>query len=368
MDLFIRYKSISVYKSAAERIYPLAALLSCKSELAAAELCADVFRAVAESGSDTTGEWICKLLYVDDNVFSRTVARGERISDRLKAQVSAELDTFKKLSLIKPDGFLTEENKSYFPRFGFGGMSATYERLLAFYLENGYGASASGSSFLFRDGALRAQNDDGAALSDLKSYAEEKAELVRNTQNFIAGRPSFHALLYGDRGTGKTATVRAIAREYRDKLKIAELAAADIPHIPELIQSLKGLLQKYILFIDGLENMRECDAVVLERALDAPVGNVLIYCTADATGDAEKKPTEYGLFDRFGLVVTYVTPEKDGFCDILKQIIRSRGIKWHDEYAAVAELAALKNGGRTPRAARQIADLIESNYAERLGV
>lgn len=368
MELYLRYKAISIYKTAADKLYPLAALLTCNDESDAAERSAAVFRAVAECG-DSTGEWICKLLYADDNVFSRTVARGERISDRLKAQVCAELDTFKQLSLIKPDGFITPENKSYFPKFCYGGMSATYERLLSYYMQNGCGAAAAGRAFYYSGGMLYPAND-GVSLSDLKSYAEEKAELVRNTQNFIAGRPCFHALLFGDRGTGKTATVRAIANEYRDKLKLIELSASDIPHVPEIVKSLAGLLQKYILFIDGLECNRGAVAV-LERVLDAPITNVIVYCTADsapADKRGENSGAEYGLFDRFGLVVTYVTPEKDGFCDILKQIIRSRGIKWHDEFAAVAELAALKKGGRTPRAARQIADLIESNYAERRGV
>ena len=74
----------------------------------------------------------------------------------------------------------------------------------------------------------------------------------------------------------------------------------------------------------------------------------------------DERQAELALFDRFGLVITYVNPDKGEFIDILKQILRSRGIKWHDEYAQIAELAALKKGGRSPRAAKQIADLIET--------
>ncbi len=80
---------------------------------------------------------------------------------------------------------------------------------------------------------------------------------------------------------------------------------------------------------------------------------------------ADEVQAELALFDRFGLVVTYINPDKAEFVDILRQILRSRGIKWRDEYAQIAELAALKKGGRSPRAAKQIADLIESTYAER---
>ena len=78
----------------------------------------------------------------------------------------------------------------------------------------------------------------------------------------------------------------------------------------------------------------------------------------------DETQAELALFDRFGLVVTYINPDKAEFIDIFKQILTSRGVKWREEYASVAELAALKKGGRSPRAAKQIADLIESTYAE----
>lgn len=373
-DLLLRYKAISIFKTAAEKLSPLAALLSCDGD-EAAEKCADIFRSVAESGCDTTGEWIATLLYADDNVFSRAVAHGERIPERLKNQVRTELATFKRLSLIKSEIYMTESNKDYFPRFGSGGMSVAYERLLAHYLTNGYGATACGNAFVYENGAFKPVDYGGVRLSDLKNYAEEKAEIVRNTENFIASLPAFHTLLYGDCGTGKTATVRAVANEYANKLKIVQISGANVAELPALRARLSGLLQKYILFVDDLSLDGDAERrAAVESMLDMPCDNMLLYVTSDSSSDktAEKataaSAADPSLFDRFGLVVTYVTPDKNGFCDILKQILRSRGIKWHDEYTAVAELAALKKGGRSPRAAKQIADLIESAYAEKRSV
>lgn len=383
-DMWLRYKSISVFAKTARAVAPLAELSVCSDAARRAELASEVFRAVAECGCDSTGEWMRTLMLTDDNVFSRAAASGERISDRIKAQVRAELLTFKQLSLIRPDDFASEDTVAFFPKFGFGGFSVAYDRLVAFYAANGCGKLASGNAFVCRDGTMLSAGNNDARLSDLKDYEEEKAEIVRNTENFIAGLPAFHTLLYGDRGTGKSTTVRAIAHEYRDKLKVIEIARGELKRLPALQSELTGLKQKFILFIDDLsfdENDGDADGfkTALEGSLDAPTRNTLLYCTSnrrhlyketDKTGMRHKSDevqAELALFDRFGLVITYINPDRERFVDILKQILRSRGIKWRDEYSAVAELAALKKGGRTPRAAKQIADLIESTYAENRG-
>jgi len=379
-ELFARYKAISVFSSVSDAIAPLAELCICKDLLHRIELCSKVFSAVAAVGADTTGEWIKSLILRDDNFFSRSAARGERISDRVKAQVKTELLTFKQLSLVKPTESATDACNEFLPKFGFGGFSLGYEGLLSFYALNGCGRLAVGSSFTYKDGTIAPADTDDVTLSDIKNYAEEKSEIVRNTENFINGLPAFHALLYGDRGTGKSTTVRAIAHDYADKLKVIELSRGDIGRLPELKTELSGLKQKFILFIDDLtfdENDPEVDGfkTALEGSLDAPAVNTLLYCTsnrrhlykeserADGKRRNDDVQAELALFDRFGLVITYINPDKEQFVDILKQILRSRSVKWHDEYAAIAELAAIKKGGRSPRAAKQIADLIESNYA-----
>ncbi|MCH5164916.1 MAG: DUF815 domain-containing protein [Clostridiales bacterium] len=383
-ELYLRYKSIALFDKTAAAIAPLAELCVCTDPVRKIELSARVLREVSERGCDTTGEWIRSLIYIDDNVFSRTAARAERIPERLKAQVKTELLTFKQLSLIKPDDYVTDSTAQFFPRFGFGGFSVSYDRLLAFYAASGYGRLACGNTFIYRDGEITRTETDGVRLFDLKDYEEEKAEIVRNTENFINGLPAFHTLLYGDRGTGKSTTVRALAQEYKDALKIIEVAHGDIGRLPSLKAELSGLKQKFILFIDDLvfeENETKADEfkTALEGSLDSVTGNTLIYCTSnrrhlfketdktDYRHRNDEIQAELALFDRFGLVVTYVNPDKEKFVEILKQILRSRGIKWRNEYAAIAEISALKKGGRSPRAAKQIADIIESTYAEKRG-
>ncbi len=380
-ELYLRYKAISVFYKTAAETEPLVSLCEAADDVSRVEHAACVFRRVAESGCGSTGEWIQKLLERDDNVFSRAAAHGEKISAALRARVDCELLTFKQLSLIGPEKFVSDATFGFFPMFGYGGMYTNYDRLLRFYARNGCGFVAGGNAFTYRDGKLKLAECEPVSLSDLKNYAEEKAEIVRNTENFIKGLPAFHTLLYGDRGTGKSTTVKAIAHDYRDRLKIIELNKSELSALPRLFGELSGLKQRYLVFVDDLsfdEDEQSADAFksALEGSLDgASSGNTLVYCTSNRRhlyrerGERSEKgerrtnderQAELALFDRFGLVITYVNPDKGEFIDILKQILRSRGIKWHDEYAQIAELAALKKGGRSPRAAKQIADLIET--------
>lgn len=375
-ELFLRYRAIAIYRDTARAVMPLAQLSAAASVSERVELCAAVFSAVADAGCDSTGEWIEKLVLSDDNALSRAAARGERITPRLKAQAEKELLTLKQLSLIRPDDPPCKDAEAFLPKFGYGGANLSYDKIVKHYLSGGAGVFACGSTFYF-DGAIAPTALMPSRLSDLKNYAEEKAEIVKNTENFIKGAPAFHALLYGDRGTGKSTTVRALAYEYRDKLKVIEVDKNSLAELPRLFSMLDGLKQKFILFIDDL-SFDEDDVRVdgFKAALEGSLtlGNALLYCTSNRrhliketdkqTRRNDDVQAELALFDRFGLVVTYINPDRDEFLDIFKQIVRSRGIKWRDEYASIAELAALKKGGRSPRAAKQIADLIESNYNE----
>ncbi|MDE6201213.1 MAG: ATP-binding protein [Clostridiales bacterium] len=368
--LYLQYKSVAMYSAVANAARPLAELITAPDRLHRISSAAEVFRAVADSGCDSTGEWIAGLVLADDNPFSRAAARGERISPKVKAQVRNELLTFKQLSLIKPSEFEGDAS-GFFPQFGFGGFSVTYDGLVQSYANSGCGILSGADSFVYRDGMFKTAAIRGERLSDLKGYIEEKYEIEKNTKSFVDGLPAFHTLLYGERGMGKSATVRAVAGEFCGRLKLIEIA--DIAELPELVKRIRGLKQKFIIFADAVDlGAWEANRAATDRVLDAAPDNFLVYCTIDRArdgGDGYGGQTygkaELALFDRFGLVVTYLSPDSDGFVDILKQILRSRAIKWRDEYGSVAELAARKKGGRSPRAAKQIADLIECTYAQK---
>lgn len=356
-DIVLRYKSIALFKAAAEAVAPLVELAVSERTETKIELCARVFRAVADSECASTGEWLEKLILRDENPFGRAAARGERIAEHIKAQAVSELSTFKRLSLVKPSGAV-----DCVPKFVYGGFTLDYDGLVDFFGNHGCGALACGNMFKATCDGLRRFSVD-YRLSDLAGYAEEHAELLRNTENFIGGLPAFHTLLCGDRGTGKTSAVRALGQEF-PSLKIIEVDGVEL--LPKLIPKLSGYKQKHILFVDGLPRDMPREAqIILERALDDAGPNILVYCTADGsqTRSADGGRGE-SVFDRFGLVVTFVTPDRDGFAEVLEAILRRRGMRWRDEYASIAELAALKCGSRSPRTAKQIADIIETTYSE----
>ena len=243
----------------------------------------------------------------------------------------------------------------------------------------------SAAAFIW-DGAdrelLPMRATDPVRLSDLKKYEEEKLVVVNNTRAFLRGLPAQNVLLYGDRGTGKSSTVHALVNEFRgDGLRLIEVKKKDIITLPRLVNAiaLAGDNIKFIIFIDdltfveGQDNYGELKAVLEGSALH--LGNVLIYATtnrrhlikenaSDRMNDmheSDLRQEQMSLSDRFGIVVTYINPDKKEFFEILKAVLADRGIELPDDMLALeAERFCLEKGGRSPRGAQQLAGIIEA--------
>ena len=254
--------------------------------------------------------------------------------------------------------------------------------------DGGSGASPSeffdGASAFIWDGEEREllpmRSTDPVRLTDLKRYEDEKAVVVKNTLAFLNGLPAQNVLLYGDRGTGKSSTVHAVLNEYAPRgLRLIEVKKKDIITLPRLMNAISdGGDKKFIIFIDdltfveGQDNYGELKAVLEGSALH--LGNLLIYATTnrrhliketaeDRKNDmheSDLRQEQMSLSDRFGIVVTYLDPDKREFIDILRSILSDRGITLPDgELELRAERFCLEKGGRSPRGARQLADIIE---------
>lgn len=226
---------------------------------------------------------------------------------------------------------------------------------------------------------LPMRSTDPVRLSDLKKYEEEKQIVVNNTLAFLEGLPAQNVLLYGDRGTGKSSTVHAIINEYADRgLRLIEVKKKDIITLPRLMNAIADSgNKKFILFIDdltfveGQDNYGELKAVLEGSALH--LGNLIIYATtnrrhliketaADRHNDMHEndlRQEQMSLSDRFGIIVTYINPDKKEFFEILKEVLADRGITIpDDELSLRAERFCLEKGGRSPRGVRQLADII----------
>jgi predicted AAA+ superfamily ATPase len=199
------------------------------------------------------------------------------------------------------------------------------------------------------------RNPDPIRLGDLYGYEDQRSVVVANTLRFVDGKPANNLLLYGDRGTGKSATVKAVCNEYANRgLRLLELRKSDLDQFPLILEVLAPRACRFIIFIDDLsfetadDSFRELKAF-LEGGVEAKPPNVAIYATSNRRhlvreGSAERPigagipgtgvearsfdtvQEQLSLADRFGLTVIYNTPSQEEYLRIAECIARQRGL------------------------------------------
>ncbi len=234
---------------------------------------------------------------------------------------------------------------------------------------------------------------DPVRWEQLAEYEAERAAVAANTERFLAGLPASNVLLYGERGTGKSATVKALLWRYAEQgLRMVEVERRQLAAIPEILAYLTGRGGKFILFADDL-SFDEGDSsykdlkAVLEGSLAARPANVLVYATtnrrhlvtekfgdrsAGAAGDDSEVrrfdtlQEKLSVSDRFGLTIIFPSPDQEAYLRIVAHLAAQAGIA-----IAPAELRdkalrwALWRNGQTPRSARQFIDDLLASLAER---
>ncbi|MGI6180476.1 MAG: ATP-binding protein [Agathobaculum sp.] len=249
--------------------------------------------------------------------------------------------------------------------------------LAGYYRAEGYGFFAQSSAFAMQDDGTTVPvlHPDGVRLHDLPGYARQKEQILRNTRAFLAGRDANNILLYGDKGTGKSSTVKAVVNEYADRgLKIIEMSPRHITCFPHLFAETLRSPFHFIVFLDDLSFSREDDnfaalKAFIEGGLAGKPENLVIYATsnrrhliresmADRQGDdvrvRDTLETVTSLSDRFGLEITFSVPDKDEYLYIVEQLAAESGIDLpRDQLHLLAERFALRRNGRSPRTARQ---------------
>ena len=211
---------------------------------------------------------------------------------------------------------------------------------------------------------------------------QQRQQVLDNTRLLVAGRPSNNVLLFGDGGTGKSATVKSMLYlEGMEDLRLIEIQKENLVGMPRLIRSLAGRRQKFILFIDDLAFDQDDQTysslkTILEGGLEKRPVNVAIYATSnrrhliketltDRTGDdiheADTRQELMSLSARFGLTVTFQRPEKARFAAILEELAKQHHIQMPmEELLVKAEAFAIRAGGRSPRVAKQFIEQCES--------
>ncbi|NLG68642.1 MAG: ATP-binding protein [Firmicutes bacterium] len=186
---------------------------------------------------------------------------------------------------------------------------------------------------------------DPVRLEHLVGYEREREQVVRNTHRFVAGAPAHHLLLYGPRGTGKSATVKALAAAFADRgLRLVELRPADLDRLPHLLETLRPYRQRFVVFIDDV-SFGEADAAfkelkaTLEGSARACPPNVRVYATSNrrhlvreqALQDGAARPQDelnetLSLADRFGVTVFFPPCDQALYLRIVEGVARQAGV------------------------------------------
>ena len=224
----------------------------------------------------------------------------------------------------------------------------------------------------------------GMRLTDLKEIDDQKEKILRNTVQFVSGRPANNVLLTGSRGTGKSSLIKACLNEYSAQgLRLIEVDKADLTDLPEIVDVVSGLSERFIVFCDDLsfeegEPGYKALKSILDGSIAAATPNVLIYATSNRrhllpeymaenltythTEDGEVHPGEVveekiSLSERFGLWVSFYPFTQDEYLTIVAQWLSSFGVDGQAiEASRPASLVwALERGSRSGRVAYQFA-------------
>ena len=233
-------------------------------------------------------------------------------------------------------------------------------------------------------------------IDDLLGVERAVARLVRNTEQFLLGLPSHHVLLHGERGTGKSSAVRGLLTRYGDRgLRLVEVHRDDLMRLPEVLDALRGLPCRILLFADDLSfgegegGYRELKAA-LEGSLAAPPENVRIVATSnrrhllperrsdnaaarlDEDGElhlGEALEEKLALSDRFGLMLGFYGFDQPTYLRIVERYARKAGVEIpREQLHAEALRFALNRSSRSGRVAHQFVDDLAGRIAlERAG-
>ncbi len=228
------------------------------------------------------------------------------------------------------------------------------------------------------------KNRDLITFDQLHGYDREQEMVIENTRQFLADLPANNVLLYGSRGTGKSSTVKALLNQFGPEgLRLVEITKLDLDSLPQLLEKLQSRGLRFIIFIDDL-SFGEQDVqyaalkAVLEGGVGAAPSNVLIYATSNRrhflperfsdrpgleneevrTGDTLQE--KLSLADRFGMTVTFLSPDQKGYLAIVEKLTEQRGIAMDREELRRRALDwELHQNVRSPRTARQFVDQLQ---------
>ncbi|MBQ4151378.1 MAG: ATP-binding protein [Clostridia bacterium] len=238
--------------------------------------------------------------------------------------------------------------------------------------------SGSGSTLEF----CPINNASSVRLSDIVGYESQKKELAENTEAFVNGGRGNNALLYGDSGTGKSTSIKAVLNEYFDAgLRMIEIYKHQFRDLSKVISLIKNRNYRFIIYIDDLsfedhEIEYKFLKAVIEGGVEERPDNILIYATSNRRhliketwndrndmefkGEIHHSDTveeKLSLSSRFGVLINYSSPAYEEYLNIVRTLAKRENLNIEDdELVALAKRFEIRHGGVSGRAARQFID------------
>ncbi|MGN0266421.1 MAG: ATP-binding protein [Lachnospiraceae bacterium] len=230
-------------------------------------------------------------------------------------------------------------------------------------------------------------NMDAVVLDDLIGYEIQKKKLVDNTQAFVEGRKANNVLLFGDSGTGKSTSIKAIVNEFYDQgLRMIEIYKHQFKDLSTVISQIKNRNYKFIIYMDDL-SFEEFEIeykflkAVIEGGVETRPDNILIYATSNRRhlikenwndrNDMEHRndmhhsdtmEEKLSLVNRFGVTISFSKPSQKEYFNIVINLARRAGITMSDEeLCKEANKWELSHGGISGRTAQQFINYISGS-------
>ncbi len=251
-----------------------------------------------------------------------------------------------------------------------------------FYKDYGVGNFGLHKSFRIKHKEGKAEivpitNSENIRLTDLIGYEKQKQQLIDNTEAFIRGEKANNVLLFGESGTGKSSSVKAILNEYyKDGLRMIEVFKHQFGDLTSVIEQIKDRNYKFIIYMDDL-SFEETELeykylkAVIEGGLEKRPDNVLIYATsnrrhivkerwderkqnADDVHGNDSKQEKLSLYARFGVTIYYGSPVQRDYLKIVDGLADRAGLTMDKERLHQEAIRwELSHGGFTGRVAQQ---------------
>lgn len=329
-------------------------------------------------------EYIASLIANDDNIVSLLAGSKRKIGEDLKKSLLHDIEiifndlfslcTFSYTPSGNPVGFYYEYKESIKALTDAKTPQEFMDLLIKHYSTLGTGIISKYIAFKYEKGLQGIENTDGITFSALVGLEYQKEVLIGNTLAFVKGQPANNVLLFGDRGTGKSSSVKALLNMFCEEgLRVIEMPKKNLGELPSLINRLAYKPHKYIIFLDDLSfESTDPDYKALKIAMDGQLEarpeNVLIYATSNRRhlikeswadregGDIHKNDNiqeTMSLSERFGISLVFSAPTQKEYLHIVSELLKNKGIAMNADIERKAIVWQMNYSGRSGRCASQ---------------